>query len=460
MSHNARSTTQIAQRSTQPTLISAYEAIIKDIAQDWREIMETAGIREVLEKIPLARCTPPPAVMLNFARRTPISSIRVVIIGQDPYPKAGDADGLAFSSESKTCPGSLRNIFAALINAGILTKQPTSYSLLRWAEQGVLLLNSAWTTSFGKSNEHQTLWHPVVEKVVAQIAAKQNPIFLLWGREAQKFADHIGQAPSMQYIHPSPMNGTKFHDCPHFLEVNKTLRPPINWDPESTDVLDIQPATAQPAIVARPVRPKCSDPKTPEEYFSLHSDKIVIFTDGSCYPNKLCKEARGGYAAYWAAGKLGGKCLYGSVAIDKQFASNQRAEGLAIYMAMLEVQKDSALSKDKIVDLEIVTDSEFWVTMFEIYMPTWVRENVDFKSKKNSDLTILMWKLRETMMAAGHEIRFRHMRAHNALQWSTYAPGTYQLFCFKMNDYVDRLATHARTTMTPGTHTITRVAHK
>lgn len=430
-----------------------YPEIIAGVPEDWLELFEEMGLREVLARIPQDRCTPPPAAILNFARFTPLNSVRVIIIGQDPYPTQGHADGLAFSTQAKQCPASLRNIFVALVTSGLIPRQPRTSSLKRWAEQGVLLLNSALTTMIGKRNEHQIHWFPFTTRLTQRLSEAINPkpIFLLWGNDAKKHAAQIATEQCLTWVHPSPMNGAKFHSCPHFSTVNAKLSVPIDWNLDEPDTNDTVSTEC-----SEPEAPKPTTAVTPAEYFAMHNEKTVIFTDGSCNPNKLCPEARGGFAAYWAAGPHGGTCLYGSISVVAHHASNQRAEGMAIYMAIAEYFKRDCSVES--TELEIVTDSEFWVNMCVHYMPAWDRDGLNFAEKKNSDITVPLWRLMGEMKKAGHILKFRHMRAHDALSWSTFAKGTWQQFCFAMNNYVDGLAAHARQKMKPGTHVVSRIA--
>ena len=129
--------------------------------------------------------------IFQFSRLSSINRIKVVIIGQDPYPNRNHAHGLAFSSLDSTIPASLKNIYKCLIKCDLINKTPKSSDLSIWSKQGVLLLNGALTTVVGSSNVHKELWKDYVNLIVKKIsehALKKDRtlIFMLWGNEAQK----------------------------------------------------------------------------------------------------------------------------------------------------------------------------------------------------------------------------------------------------------------------------------
>jgi uracil-DNA glycosylase len=148
----------------------------------------TKALKE-LNKSDISTLTPVVNDIFNFARITPYGSIKVVIVGQDPYPKAGEAHGLAFSS-LKTIPPSLQNIYKCLIANKLITA-PSTGDLTYWARQGVLLLNSSLTTVVGQSNAHATIWAPFTNELIRYISYDSTStelhslIFMLWGNSAQ-----------------------------------------------------------------------------------------------------------------------------------------------------------------------------------------------------------------------------------------------------------------------------------
>ena len=170
---------------------------------------------------------------------TSLSEIKVVIIGQDPYPTPNHANGLCFSvsPEIKPFPKSLNNIFKELKND--LSIDPhTNGDLTRWAEQGVFLLNTVLTVEASNANSHKKIgWQEFTNAVIKIISDQNNGvIFLLWGNQAitkKKIIDqnchHI-----LESVHPSPLSAYRgFFGCKHFSKANELLilqgKVPINW---------------------------------------------------------------------------------------------------------------------------------------------------------------------------------------------------------------------------------------
>lgn len=155
--------------------------------------------------------------------------VRVVILGQDPYPNRGHAVGRAFavSDHVHPLPGSLRNIFAERRNdVGGADPSP---SLLSWQEQGVLLLNRSLTTRVGVSNAHASLgWEAVTGHIVSEVA-KRGAIGLLWGRSAQAVQQSFGER-AIVGTHPSPLSAHRgFFGSRPFSKVNALLEDAISW---------------------------------------------------------------------------------------------------------------------------------------------------------------------------------------------------------------------------------------
>lgn len=167
---------------------------------------------------------------------TPPEAVRVVILGQDPYPTPGHADGLAFSVRPGVAPPrSLRNIFRELAT-DLGASEPGTGSLEAWARQGVLLLNTALTVEEGAANAHARWgWGPVTDAIIDAAAAGAPSVFVLWGRQAQAKAPRI--APRHTVIasaHPSPLSARTgfFGSCP-FSRANAALaaegRGTVDW---------------------------------------------------------------------------------------------------------------------------------------------------------------------------------------------------------------------------------------
>jgi len=177
----------------------------------------------------------------NALKFTPPDKVRAVILGQDPYINPGEAHGLAFSvGQGIRIPPSLRNIYKEL-NDDTGVNIPETGSLVSWAEQGVLLLNTVLTVEAGKSNSHaQKGWEKFTDYIIKYLGEKESPIvFMLWGRNAQSKEGFITNPKHLilKAPHPSPLSASSgFFGCRHFSKANKFLADNnlgiINW---STD---------------------------------------------------------------------------------------------------------------------------------------------------------------------------------------------------------------------------------
>lgn len=163
---------------------------------------------------------------------TPLDQVRVVILGQDPYHRPGQAHGLAFSvPEGVRVPPSLANIYKELAQDWPPFHHPGHGNLEHWARQGVLLLNNAMSVEEGRAGSHQKRgWEAMTDAVVAAVAAKPEPcVFLLWGAHAQKKAQRIpGLAASHHLVlcapHPSPLSAhSGFFGSRPFSQANAFL---------------------------------------------------------------------------------------------------------------------------------------------------------------------------------------------------------------------------------------------
>ena len=154
--------------------------------------------------------------------------IKVVILGQDPYPNADHGIGLAFAvpNQTKPVPGSLRNILKE-VEADIGRAPRTSADLAHWVDQGVLLLNTTLTTVHGASNAHAKLpWDHVVARILnAVIAANPKVVAILWGNAAQSYASKFVANRVVSSAHPSPLSAHRgFIGSKPFSETNEMLR--------------------------------------------------------------------------------------------------------------------------------------------------------------------------------------------------------------------------------------------
>ncbi|NUM87673.1 MAG: uracil-DNA glycosylase [Bdellovibrionales bacterium] len=177
--------------------------------------------------------------IFNALNLTPLSKVKVVILGQDPYHGAGQAHGLCFSvRDGVPFPPSLRNIFQEL-HADLGVPIPPSGNLTKWARQGVLLLNAVLTVEESKAASHKGKgWEIFTDRVIQVLSEREDPVvFLLWGAFAQSKAKLIRTPPHLilKTVHPSPLSAHNgFFGCRHFSKTNEILRSwgrePIDWD--------------------------------------------------------------------------------------------------------------------------------------------------------------------------------------------------------------------------------------
>lgn len=172
---------------------------------------------------------PPYDEIFNAFKFTPLSNVKVVILGQDPYHEEGQAHGLAFSTpEGRPTPRSLKNIFKE-INAEFDFPVPESGCLEKWARQGVFLLNTVLTVVEGEANSHSKCgWQTFTDNVIRTLNRNANPtVFMLWGKQAEKKKELITNPNHLVLItsHPSPFSARRgFLGCNHFRMANEFLK--------------------------------------------------------------------------------------------------------------------------------------------------------------------------------------------------------------------------------------------
>lgn len=170
---------------------------------------------------------------------TPFESVKVVILGQDPYHQPGQANGLCFSvsPNAPRFPPSLRNIHAALVHDGFTA--PSHGDLSGWARQGVLLLNTALSVRESRANSHGQQWREFADAVITKINDRPRPVvFVLWGKKAQSKRHLINEDRHDVVTAPHPAARgraqTHFREAGTFAEVNRRLKnhheTPIKWE--------------------------------------------------------------------------------------------------------------------------------------------------------------------------------------------------------------------------------------
>ena len=177
--------------------------------------------------------------IFNALRYTPYHAVKAVLLGQDPYHGPGQAHGLCFSvKEGIAPPPSLKNIFQEL-ESDLGFPPPQNGTLTKWAQQGVLMLNTTLTVRRGQANSHKNLgWTTFTDAIIRKLNERETPIvFLLWGGNARSKKPLITNPNHLilETVHPSPLSAYGgFFGCRHFSRCNEFLQAhgetPIDWN--------------------------------------------------------------------------------------------------------------------------------------------------------------------------------------------------------------------------------------
>jgi len=209
------------------------------IGQEFSKPYFTDLIAFVRQEYQQFRCYPPGKTLFNALDLCPFDSVRVVILGQDPYHGPGQAHGLCFSvPEGIAHPPSLINIFKEL-ETDVGNPYPQSGALTSWAAQGVLLLNATLSVRAGQAGSHQKRgWETFTDAIIAALSAKTSGVvFMLWGNYAKKKGKHIDRSKHLvlEAGHPSPLSANRglWFGNRHFSQANAFLekvgKRPIVW---------------------------------------------------------------------------------------------------------------------------------------------------------------------------------------------------------------------------------------
>ncbi|SIO87941.1 Uracil-DNA glycosylase, family 1 [Nocardiopsis sp. JB363] len=170
------------------------------------------------------------------AFQQPFDQVRVLLVGQDPYPTPGNAVGLSFSVAPEVrLPGSLRNIYKELVE-DVDVPMPSNGDLTPWTEQGVLLLNRVLSVAPGNPGSHRGKgWEAITEQAIRALADRDKPLVaILWGRDARNLRPLMPGVPCVESTHPSPMSARNgFFGSRPFSKTNAMLAEqgaePVNW---------------------------------------------------------------------------------------------------------------------------------------------------------------------------------------------------------------------------------------
>ncbi|MDO5025106.1 MAG: uracil-DNA glycosylase [Trueperella sp.] len=213
------------------------------IAPDWAAALQPVAeqIHEMgnflREEIAAGHPYTPAGKNILRAFTYPMAQVKVLIVGQDPYPTPGHAVGLSFSVDPEVhpLPGSLRNIYRELAADLGIPPAPTG-DLTPWCDSGVMLLNRVLTTRRGVANAHRNKgWEAVTEHAIRALVARGGPLVaILWGRQAQELVPLLGDTPRIESAHPSPLSASRgFFGSRPFSRANELLiaqgAAPIDW---------------------------------------------------------------------------------------------------------------------------------------------------------------------------------------------------------------------------------------
>jgi uracil-DNA glycosylase len=213
------------------------------VAPDWAEALapvddRVAVMGEFLRaEVQAGRSYLPHGDQILRAFSRPLADVKVLVVGQDPYPTPGHPVGLSFSvaADVRPLPKSLVNIYRELVD-DIGCEQPVDGDLTPWFEQGVMLLNRCLTVQPGAPASHRGRgWEVVTERAIEVLAARGGPLAaVLWGRDAQGLKPVLGPVPWVESVHPSPLSASRgFFGSRPFTRVNALLEQqggtPVDW---------------------------------------------------------------------------------------------------------------------------------------------------------------------------------------------------------------------------------------
>ncbi len=428
-------------------------------------------------------CPPIELVMAAVRECGGLTNARVVLLGQDPYTKAGEAMGLSFSvPRGVNVPPSLTNIYKCLLHCGLITSIPPHGDLTTWARQGVLLLNCALTTMRGQSNAHADIWKHYTDGLLRALSDMQHRIvFILLGAFAQGKAHLIDSTKHviLTWGHPSPLNTANRHEsdkrnfmyCDVFTRTNEALagESPINWDNDCVNydgaltgrITLLNASMAGTGEQATAPSDSAAETKPPAISMTLREfgyndplpttlSTLWVFTDGASKANGR-SDCRSSWGVYLTDGLICG-CAKGVVAeatvAGKVYkSSNNRGELTAIYAArsyIAAIPTDEPLSPNTGLvfdEVVIVSDSMYCIDTLSKWVVGWLADPVgkDLNSKKNIDLIVPMHRLLMDLRAKW-PVQFVHCRSH---QTEPQVVESHEWFLWKGNDLADKLATAA-----------------
>jgi uracil-DNA glycosylase len=368
---------------------------MRKLHPEWKKIFykHKGKFISILEKICASKnVTPSIENILEPFMLNP-NHIKVVIIGQDPYPKKGEANGLCFSTNADVCPIPLKNVLNAIGYKD--TSDSSLFDFHNYLYQGVLLLNISLTTEVGENGKHTSIWKQFVKNIISAFTKfnKTTITFMLWGNDAMKIKEHIASEHTVLEWETSPMLD-KFNKCDHFqLTSNK-----INW--------------------------KCL------------GDNHTIYTDGAV---KMGEPCIAGYGIFFGGGILEGVEINGKVkpfkyklkngvieVLDTEscLCTSQRGEYLALCYTMM-----ICLNINLPSPIKIVSDSRNAL----MTMQEWYAKKKDKTKFGNYDLVVIMCTLFDKLSSI-KDVELIHINSHQKDNTN---------IAVRCNNHVDKLAKEA-----------------
>lgn len=225
----------VMARSLEETVDSGWAAALAPVAG------RIAAMGDFLrEEVAAGRTYLPAGANVLRAFQAPLADVRVLVVGQDPYPTPGHAIGLSFAVDRsvRPVPRSLSNIYREL-KSDLGIPLPPHGDLTKWTRSGVLLLNRVLTVAPGLPASHKGKgWEQVTERAIAALVARKSPLAaILWGKDAQTLVPMLGEVPYIASAHPSPMSADRgFFGSKPFSRANELLAAqgaePVDWSLE------------------------------------------------------------------------------------------------------------------------------------------------------------------------------------------------------------------------------------
>jgi uracil-DNA glycosylase len=419
-----------------------------------------------------------------------IENIKIIIIGQDPFIRPGQANGFAFSvPKTVSIPPSTHNIYKCLIHHGFIKEKPTHGNLENWASQGVLLLNSALTTRLGKSAAHD-FWSKYTNALIKELD-EDAPIYILLGEHAKRKAKLITNPKSvvLTWGHPSSLHSVNqiehpenFKYCDCFTKANEALIQrglnPINWDPdyvfepalavlpvsdavvfekmeqvkidEKQNIIDEKNATLLEKLIQYDTPANTLPYMKADNISSTIKDgniTIHIFTDGAAKNNAKPAICTAGWG-YYIVGENPVVCKWANGDVKREpnlNPSNQRGELMGIMNGLKEVINvieilETQLKKDKHgnnsnhIQVILISDSEYSLKIITEWWKKWVAKN-ELHTKKNLDIIRPMMEYADLIKRKAI-FKTKHVNSHK----NEPVRGTYEWFLWYGNEIADRLA--------------------